>query len=80
MALTYKQRKKWSLVILLIWMPLFIVLSVSVINWLYPDPLNRPHFLVELGIFVGLGLICFLPFKRIFLGIGQPDPDAPKKS
>ncbi len=76
MALSYKARKRWSLVILLIWMPVFVVLAVSVIGWLWPDPLNRPSLLAELGIYVGLGLICFLPFRKIFLGIGQPDPDA----
>lgn len=77
MALSHKARKRWSLVILLIWMPVFVVLSVSVLNWLFPDPLAGPPILVELAIYVGLGLVCFLPFRRIFLGVGRADPSDP---
>ena len=75
MALSYKARKRWSLFTLLIWMPAFVVLAVLVIDWLWPDPLNRPPVLAELAIYVGLGLLCFLPFRKIFLGIGRPDPE-----
>jgi hypothetical protein len=32
---------------------------------------------VELAIYVGLGVIWALPFKAVFKGVGQPDPDAP---
>ena len=76
MALSYKARKRWALIILLLWMPVFIVLAVVIIGWLWPDPLNRPPILAEFLIYVGTGLACFLPFRKIFLGIGQPDPDA----
>ena len=76
MALSHKARKRWSLVILLIGMPLYVVVAVSLVNWFYPDPLTRPPIRAELGIYVGLGLIWAFPFKFIFKGVGQPDPDA----
>jgi len=31
--------------------------------------------LVELAIYIGLGVVWALPFKYIFKGIGQADPD-----
>lgn len=73
MALSYKARRRWSLVILLIGLPAYIVAAVSVVNLL-----DRPHFLVELGVYVGLGFIWALPFRAVFRGVGQADPDAPK--
>ena len=76
MALSYKARKRWALVILVIGIPAYIVTCVSLMNWLYPDPLNRPSIFAELGIYVGMGVVWALPLKSIFKGIGQADPDA----
>lgn len=69
MALSYTARRRWSLVILLLWVPLYIVACVTVMGWL-----GRPPFLVELGVYLGLGLLWALPFRRVFLGVGQADP------
>ena len=74
MALSYKARRRWSLVILLIGLPLYIVAAVSVVNWL-----DRPSIAVELLVYVGLGFLWALPFKFVFKGVGQADPDADKK-
>jgi len=76
MALTHKARKRWALVILLVGLPVYVVLSVTLLNVLYPDPLERPPIWVELGIYIGLGILWALPFKFVFKGVGQPDPDA----
>jgi len=76
MAMTHKARKRWALVILLVGLPAYVVLSVSILNGLYPDPLERPPLWVELGIYIGLGVLWAMPFKFIFKGVGQPDPDA----
>lgn len=73
MALSYKARKRWSLVILLVGLPAYIVACVTIINWL-----DRPSLLVELLVYVVLGILWALPFKFVFKGIGQPDPDAEK--
>ena len=71
MALSYKARRRWALVILLIGLPLYIVLAVNL-----DDLFERPPLWLELLIFVALGVVWILPFKFIFLGIGQADPDA----
>ena len=76
MALSYKARKRWSLFILIVALPAYIVLAVSMMNWLFPDPLNPAPFLVELAIYIGLGVIWAFPLRFVFKGIGQPDPDA----
>jgi hypothetical protein len=73
MALSYKARRRWALVILLVGLPLYVVVAVNLI-----DPFERPSVLVELAVYVGLGFLWALPFRFIFRGIGQPDPDAKK--
>ena len=70
MPLSYKARRRWSLVILLLGLPVYIVAAVTVSNLL-----DRPPMLVELAIYIGLGVVWALPFKYIFKGIGQADPD-----
>lgn len=74
MALSYKARRRWSLIILLIGLPAYIVAAVTVVNLF-----DRPSILVELAIYVGLGILWALPFKWIFKGVGKEDPDADKK-
>ncbi len=71
MALSYKARRRWSLVILLIGLPIYIVAAVTIVNLL-----PRPNLLLELVIYVALGIVWALPFKFVFKGIGQADPDA----
>ena len=73
MALSYKARRRWALVILLIGMPLYVVAAVNVV-----DLFERPSVLVELTVYVLLGFLWALPFRFIFRGIGQADPDAEK--
>ncbi|MFV2053453.1 DUF2842 domain-containing protein [Aliiroseovarius sp. YM-037] len=74
MALSYKARRRWSLIILLIGLPAYIVTAVTIVNLF-----DRPSILVELAIYVGLGVLWALPFKWIFKGVGKADPDAEKK-
>jgi predicted membrane channel-forming protein YqfA (hemolysin III family) len=73
MALSYKMRRRLSLVVLLIGLPAYVVVAVSLVNWL-----DRPSFWVELAVYVGLGFLWIMPLKPIFLGVGQSDPDAAK--
>ena len=73
MALSYKARRRWALIILLIALPLYIVVAVNVVGLF-----ERPSFLVELGIYVALGFVWALPFKFIFKGVGQADPGEPE--
>ncbi|MFN3971178.1 MAG: DUF2842 domain-containing protein [Gemmobacter sp.] len=71
MALSYRARKRWSLVVLLVGLPLYIVAAVSLVNWL-----DRPPLWVEFLVYVVLGFLWMVPFRFVFLGVGQPDPDA----
>ena len=71
MALSYKTRKRLSMLILLVWLPVYIVVAIKVVSLF-----DRPPILLELGIYIVLGILWALPFKRIFYGVGQPDPDA----
>ncbi|KPA22236.1 hypothetical protein shim_16830 [Shimia sp. SK013] len=72
MALSYKARRRWALVILVVGLPVYILVASVLATWLNPS-----SFLVTLGLYVGLGIVWVLPFKSIFMGIGQADPDAP---
>ena len=69
MALSYQARKRWALAILLIGLPVYLVVAVNLV-----DLFDRPPFLVELAIYIGLGFLWALPFRFIFKGIGQADP------
>ena len=71
MALSYQARKRWALVILLIGLPVYLVAAVTLVDWF-----DRPPFLVELAVYIGLGVLWALPFRFVFKGIGQPDPKA----
>lgn len=70
MALSRKARGRWALVILLVGLPLYIVVASTIATWLGDLPI-----LVELVIYVALGIVWALPFRAIFRGVGQADPD-----
>ena len=70
MALSYKSRRRWSLVILLVGLPVYVVVSISVLSFF-----ERPSIFLELFIYVALGILWALPFKYVFRGVGQKDPD-----
>lgn len=71
-TLSYKARRRWSLVILLIGMPAYVVAAVTVMNFL-----DRPPIWLELLVYILLGVLWALPFKFVFRGVGKADPDAP---
>lgn len=70
-GLSYKARRRWSLVILLVGLPAYVVAVVTVLNLL-----DRPPIWLELLVYIGLGLLWALPFKFVFRGVGQADPDS----
>lgn len=67
--MTHKARKRWALVVLLVGLPVYIVLAVNVLA-----VFDRPSFLLELVIYVALGVVWALPFKWLFRGVGRDDP------
>ena len=68
--LSYKARRRLSLLILLVGLPLYIVVAVNVIALF-----DRPSILVEVLFYVSLGVLCAFPSKYGFRGVGQADPD-----
>ena len=75
MALSYQTRRRLSLLILLVGMPAYVVVAITLVGLL-----DRPPFLLELALYLGLGVIWVLPFRAVFRGIGQPDPAAPPET
>lgn len=71
MTLSYKTRRRLSLLILLFGLPAYIAAA-----WFIMSLIERPSILVELGIYVLLGILWALPFRAVFRGVGKADPDA----
>jgi len=71
MALSYKTRRRLSLLVLLVGLPAYIALA-----WWLVSLFERPSVWVELAIYVALGVVWAIPLKAVFKGVGQADPDA----
>ncbi len=72
MAMKFKTRKRLAILVLLVGLPLYIVLAVTLVAMLPPM-----HKLVELVLYIALGMAWALPLKPLFKGVGRPDPDDP---
>ena len=70
MALRWKTRRRLALLVLVVGLPVYIIVAVTILNLL-----GRPHILVELLVYMVLGVLWALPFKNLFKGIGQAQPD-----
>ena len=73
MALTYKTRRRLSLLILLVGMPAYIAVA-----WWVMSLFERPGVWLEFAIYIVLGILWVLPFKAVFKAVGQADPYAPR--
>lgn len=74
MGLSYKSRRRLALLLLIVWLPLYIVAAITIVSWF-----DRPSILVELLIYICLGFVWVLPFKSVFKGVGQQDPAPPSE-
>lgn len=72
--MTYRTRKRLAILILLVGLPAYIVVAATLVGWM-----ERPSLLLELAIYVGLGIVWALPLRAVFRGVAQPDPGAPRK-
>lgn len=68
-GLSYRARRRWSLALLLVGLPLYVVAAVTLVNLF-----ERPGVVVELAIYVALGIVWALPFRFIFRGVGRENP------
>ncbi|WP_295047220.1 DUF2842 domain-containing protein [uncultured Paracoccus sp.] len=71
-AMNLKTRKRLSLLILVVGLPLYIVVAVTLVNWMVAR-FGRQPILIEVAVYVGLGILWILPFKRVFSGIGRAE-------
>ncbi len=71
MALSHKARRNWSLVLLLIWLPIYIIIAIVILAMIGPMPIWA-----SVPVYAILGVAWAFPFKFVFVGIGKPDPDA----
>ncbi len=69
--MSYKARKRLALFVLLVGLPIYVVIAVTIMS-IAP----RFPYILELATYIGLGIGWVFPLKWVFLGIGQPDPDA----
>ena len=69
--MSWKTRRRLSLVLLLVWLPLFVVAAVTVTGWF-----DRPPIWLEVAIYAALGIVWALPFRAVFRGVGREDPNA----
>ena len=73
MKLKYKTKRILSLFILLVLLPLYIVVAVSIINMF-----DRTSIFFEFIIYILLGIVWAIPLKFIFKGVGKEDPEQEK--
>ena len=66
--MSYNSRRAWALVVLLVGMPAYIIIALNIIV-----RLDRLPIWAEVPVYILLGTIWILPFKRLFLGVGQPE-------
>ena len=71
MSMSYKSRRRWSLLILLVGLPIYIG-----VVWFILSVIPRPPVILELALYTFFGLAWALPFKNVFKGVGKADPDA----
>lgn len=70
----YKARKRLALFVLVVGLPIYVIVAATIMSGMMNQSVRLP-LLVELVIYIGLGIGWAFPLKWIFKGIGQPDPD-----
>jgi len=66
--MSYKLKRRLSLFILIVGLPLYLILIVNLIS-----SFDRPNFLVELLIYLFSGIVWALPLRSVFRGVGQAE-------
>ena len=68
--MSYKLKRRLSLLILVVGLPAYIILIVNLIS-----SFDRPNFAVELLIYLLSGVVWAFPLKSVFRGVGQAEED-----
>ena len=69
-GLSHKARRRLSLLTLVVGLPAYIVVAVTVVNLF-----ERPSIWVELLVYVVLGIVWAIAVRPIFLGVGRAPPE-----
>ena len=75
MKLSYRAKRIFALLILCVLLPIYIVVAVTLVGLF-----DRPHILVEFGIYAALGILWVLPFRAVFRGVGREDKEVGSSS
>ena len=67
-----RTRKRLALLLLVVGLPLYIVVAITLVNWA-DRTFGRLPALAEFALYLALGVVWVLPFRRIFTGIGRPE-------
>ena len=67
-----KTRKRLSLLVLVLGLPAYVIVAVTLTNWMDATWGRQPIW-IELLVYVVLGVIWIMPFKRLFTGIGRDE-------
>jgi hypothetical protein len=68
--MSWRWRRRLAILALVLGLPAYIIVAVNVVALF-----DRPGILVELLVYVALGVAWALPMRRLFLGVSRPDPD-----
>ena len=68
--MSYKLKRRLSLLILVVGLPVYIILIVNFIS-----SFERPNFVVELLIYLLSGVVWTFPLKSVFRGVGQAEEE-----
>ena len=63
---SYRFKKFLAILVLLLWLPFYIVLVLNILALF-----ERPSLVVELLVYVIAGVLWAFPFKALFKGVGQ---------
>ena len=70
MKLSHRTRRRLSLLLLVVWLPLYVAAALYVVSLF-----ERPPLLLELAVYVVLGILWALPFRLVFRGVGREAPE-----
>ena len=86
--MSYRLRRILSVFVLLIALPIYVVIVISVMALFERPPLIielliylalelfiNICLIIELLIYLALGVVWAFPLKSVFMGVGQEDPD-----
>lgn len=68
--MTLKSRKRWAMLLLLVWLPVYLAGAWWLLNWI-DDRWGRLPLWAELPLYLVLAFGWCLPFKPVFQGVGQ---------